>query len=90
MAESKAEITKIFNEYRTRIDDTFSADMEFRWVLDNIDKHIASEKPDAYLVKGDVSYGIEHFQISQYIVKKGAGHITDSKRVTGKTRKNEK
>lgn len=71
MAESKAEITKIFNEYRTRIDDTFSADMEFRWVLDNIDKHIASEKPDAYLVKGDVSYGIEHFQISQYIVKKG-------------------
>lgn len=70
--ETKAEIKEIFEKYKhIRKNTEFSDDAEFKKILENIEKHISSEKPDAYLEVDNTIYGIEHFQISQYEMKKG-------------------
>ncbi len=66
---TKCEISKLFTSYHVKIDDTYSADEEFRKVLNNIENHKPTEKPDGYLILEDNVYGIEHFQISQYKLK---------------------
>lgn len=68
--QTKAEIKSIFGNYKVKINDTFSNDIEFKWVLNNIESHISSEMPDAYLKKENIVYAIEHFQVSQYISEK--------------------
>lgn len=70
--DTKAEIKEIFEKYKKiRKDMDFSDDKEFKMILEKIGYHIPSERPDAYLKVDDTMYGIEHFQISQYVVKKG-------------------
>ena len=68
---TKAEIKEIFEKYkRIRKDTEFSGDTEFKMILEKMEEHIPSEKPDAYLEVDNTIYGMEHFQISQYVVKK--------------------
>ncbi len=70
--DTKAEIKEIFVKYKNiKKDIDFSDDTEFKRILKKIGEHIPSEKPDGYLEVDDTIYGIEHFQISQYVVKKG-------------------
>lgn len=70
--DTKAEIKEIFVKYKNIIKDiNFSDDIEFKMILKKIEEHIPAEKPDGYLEVNETIYGIEHFQISQYVVKKG-------------------
>lgn len=64
---SRNEITELLSTSKINIminDNT--NDPELRYLMDNLVCHIPFERPDAYLVHGDVVFCIEHFKISQY------------------------
>lgn len=68
--DTKAEINKLFENYVITIDDTFGNDRELKMILNDIQNCNSFEKPDGYLIKKNFVYAIEHFQISQYELKK--------------------
>lgn len=66
----KSEIKNIFKKYRVSIEN-ISDDKDLQLLMQEIENHIPTEKPDAYLSVQNIVYAIEHFQISQYnLVKK--------------------
>lgn len=68
--DTKNEIKEIFKNYKISIE-KISNDKDIQLLMQNIEKHIPTEKPDAYLRLQNTVYAIEHFQISQYdLVKK--------------------
>ncbi len=71
--ESRCEISKIFkNNFVTVNRKETTGDKELQYIIEHLNsEHIPFEKPDAYVVRNNVGYAIEHFQISQYTHKKG-------------------
>lgn len=68
--DTKSEIKNIFKKYRVSIEN-ISDDKDLQLLMQEIENHIPTEKPDAYLSVQNIVYAIEHFQISQYnLVKK--------------------
>jgi len=55
-------------------------DPELKYLIDNLRAHIPFERPDAYLVYGDIVFCIEHFEISQYKHKRNGdiGQVAES------------
>jgi hypothetical protein len=68
--DTKLEIDRFFKNYVITIDDTFLNDKELKMVLNYIRNCNSFEKPDGYLLKKNSVYAIEHFQISQYKLRK--------------------
>ena len=71
--DSRDEINQIYEKYRVTMSkrDTTS-DSDLQYMIENLKSiHNPYVRPDAYAFYNDVAYGIEHFQISQYLHKKG-------------------
>ena len=66
---TKNEINEIFKKYKVGIEN-ISDDEDIQLLMQNINNHIPTEKPDAYLGLQNIVYAIEHFQISQYKILK--------------------
>lgn len=62
---TKNEIREMFEKYKVSIEN-ISDDKDMQMLMRNIESHIPTEKPDAYLSLQNTVYAIEHFQISQY------------------------
>lgn len=64
VCNTRNEIKKIFKKSVYIEKSIFNGDM--KELVHNIEKHTPSERPDAFLCLGNIIYGIEHFQITQY------------------------
>ena len=78
---SRNEITELLSASQISVmpkDNT--NDPELKYLMDNLARHIPFERPDAYLVYGDIVFCIEHFKISQYKHKKKGdiGQVAES------------
>ncbi|WP_207641198.1 hypothetical protein [Butyrivibrio sp. WCE2006] len=66
MDTSKKEIQEIFDKYNVVCSKDTSLDKNMCWLIENLKKTIPFERPDAYIVRGNTVFCVEHFRVSQY------------------------
>lgn len=68
--QTKNEIHNIFDRYKVMVNINDTKDEDMKGILSTLIQNIVpADCPDAYIVKGDYAYGVEHFRISQYRVR---------------------